>query len=68
MLVTPETAVTQTQQVAAQHISLRNLGFGRKVSKKHSRFLTLRELPRIELLANSVNNPKALQHSVLKKH
>lgn len=68
LLAGVRTVSVNTQQVYQHHAALRLAGFTRKALIKRSRFLSLRELPRVELLAKTVNNPTALQHSVLKKH
>lgn len=54
--------------ISQQHKGLRMTAIARKTALKHRRFLHLRELPRIDLLSKSVNNPIALRQSILKKY
>jgi hypothetical protein len=68
MLSGARTVVATTQQVYHQHKELRDSAFSRKVSTKRARFMSLRELPRIESQAKAVNNPTALRQSLFKKH
>lgn len=61
-------SVIVAQQSAQRHAHLRNVGFARRTALKSTRYLSLRELPRVTSISKAVNNPAALQTSVLKKH